>query len=107
MGNSEINTAIQWFQRNVSTCIFTALVDIYISKLMDRLVLWHIIALYRIFYTAGGQIFYLFAVRNFTTINQTKVRQLHKGSDNSPFLIVFSANYIDQSNVTLMLLKAG
>ena len=73
MGNSEINTAIQWFQWNVSTCIFTALVDIYISKLMDRLVLWHIIALYRIFYTAGGQIFYLFAVRNFT-INQTKVR---------------------------------
>ena len=35
-------------------------------------------------------------------INLTKVRPLftlsHRGSDNSPLLIVFSANYIDQSN---------
>ena len=32
---------------------------------------------------------------------------LHRGSDNSPLLIVFSANYIDQSIVTFMGLKVG
>ena len=39
-------------------------------------------------------------------LNLTKVRPLytlsHRGSDNSPLLIVFSANYIDQSIVTFM-----
>ena len=42
-------------------------------------------------------------------INLTKVRSLftlsHRGSDNSPLLFVFSANYIDQSIVTLMRLR--
>ena len=42
-------------------------------------------------------------------INLTKVRPLftlsHRGSDNSPLLIVFSANYIDQSNRNVMCLK--
>ena len=41
--------------------------------------------------------------------NLTKVRPLntllHRGSDNSPLLIVFSANYIDQSNGNFMCLK--
>ena len=41
----------------------------------------------------------------------TKVRPLftlsHSGSDNSPLLIVLSANYIDQSIVTFMRLKVG
>ena len=41
--------------------------------------------------------------------NLTKVRPLftllHRGSDNSPLLIVFSAKYIDQSNLTFMRLK--
>ena len=44
-------------------------------------------------------------------INPFKVRPLftlsHRGSDNSPLLIVFSANNIDQSIVTLMRLKEG
>ena len=43
--------------------------------------------------------------------NLTKVRPLftlsHRGSDNSPLLIVFSAYYIDQSIVTFMRLKVG
>ena len=42
-------------------------------------------------------------------INLTEVRPLftlsHRGSDNSPLLIVFSANYIDQSNRNFMCLK--
>ena len=41
--------------------------------------------------------------------NLTKVRPLftlsHRGSDNSPLLIVFSANYIDQTTLTFMGLK--
>ena len=41
--------------------------------------------------------------------NLTKFRPLftlsHRGSDNSPLLIVFSANYIDQSIITFMPLK--
>ena len=43
--------------------------------------------------------------------NLTKVKPLfmlwHRGSDNSPLLIVFSANYIDQSIITFMRLKVG
>ena len=46
-----------------------------------------------------------------TLPNLTKVRPLftlsHRGSDNSPLLIVFSANYINQSIVTFMRLKVG
>ena len=42
-------------------------------------------------------------------LTKLKVRPLfmlsHRGSDNSPLLIVFSANYIDQSIVTFMPLK--
>ena len=45
-------------------------------------------------------------IENVLYINQTKVRPLltlsHRGYDNTPLLIVFSANYIDQSNLTLM-----
>ena len=41
--------------------------------------------------------------------NLTKVRPLftlsNRGSDNFPLLIVFSANYIDQSNRNFMCLK--
>ena len=41
--------------------------------------------------------------------NLIKVRPLftlsHRGSDNSPLLIVFSANYIDQLTLTFMRLK--
>ena len=43
--------------------------------------------------------------------NLTKVRPLftlwHRGSDNSPLLIVFIANYIDQLIVTFMRLNVG
>ena len=43
--------------------------------------------------------------------NLTKVRPLftlsHRGSDNSPFLIVFSANFIIQSIVTFIRLKVA
>ena len=43
--------------------------------------------------------------------NLTHVRPLftltHRRSDNSPLLIVFSVNYIDQSTVTFMRLKVG
>ena len=43
--------------------------------------------------------------------NLTKVRPLftllHRGSDNSPLLIVFNPKYIDQSMVTFMQLKVG
>ena len=46
-------------------------------------------------------------VFNNISINLTKVRPLfmlsHRGSDNSPLLIVFSAKYIDQSIVILLL----
>ena len=52
--------------------------------------------------------FYNFFCKN---NNLTKVRPLftlsHRGSDNSPLLIVFSANYIDQSIVTFMRLRVG
>ena len=51
----------------------------------------------------------LFSSCNFL-FNLTKVRHLflsHRGSDNSPLLIVFSANYIDQSMVTFLWLKVG
>ena len=41
-------------------------------------------------------------LKKFAFISLTKVRLSftlsHKGSDNSPLLIVFNANYIDQSN---------
>ena len=50
-------------------------------------------------------------VYNNISTNLTKVRPLfmlsHRGSDNSPLLIVFSAKYIDQSIVTFMQLKVG
>ena len=43
--------------------------------------------------------------------NLTKVRPLftlpHRGSDNFPLLMVFSANYIDQAIVTFLQLKEG
>ena len=43
--------------------------------------------------------------------NLTKIRPLftlsHRGSDNFPLLIMFSADYIDQSNVTFVHLKVG
>ena len=47
--------------------------------------------------------YYFMYIETFTiTCNLTEVRPLftllHRGSDNSPLLIVFSANYIDQSN---------
>ena len=42
------------------------------------------------------------AIKSFAFISLTKVRPSftlsHRGSDNSPLLIVFNANYIDQSN---------
>ena len=50
-------------------------------------------------------------VNSGTGSNLTKVRLVftlsHRGSDNYPLLIVFSANYIDQSIVTFMRLKLG
>ena len=43
------------------------------------------------------------------TVNLNKVRPLfmllHRGSDNSPLLMVFSANYIAQSTVAFIWLK--
>ena len=52
-------------------------------------------------------------VQGTSLLNLTKVRPLfsntllHRGSDNSPLLIVLSAYYIDQSVVTFMRLKVG
>ena len=50
-------------------------------------------------------------ISHIASINLTKVRPLftllHRGSENSPLMLVFSANYIDQSNVTFMRMKVG
>ena len=50
-----------------------------------------------------------FFIYKYLSFNLTKVRPLstlsHRGSDNSLLLIVFSSNYIDQSNLNFMCLK--